>query len=281
MFPSEFRPQKRKGQNFLIDKNIVCKILRTVSITDRDVVLEIGPGKGILTKELASHAEKVIGVELDKKLYAYLLESLKDLDNTTLINQDILKFDVSQFRQKNKIKSKLTLVGNIPYNITTPILEYIFQNIQLWQNVYLMVQREFARRLIAGPNTKDYSSVSCFTQFHVNPKVMFLVKKTCFRPQPKVDSCFISLEPKGSNYWRNDLCPKDKNLLFKTIQTAFNQRRKIILNSLSTMVNKDKLSKILYILNIDQNVRAENLSLQDFIKIINLCFDYSNSSNII
>ncbi|MFC1708894.1 16S rRNA (adenine(1518)-N(6)/adenine(1519)-N(6))-dimethyltransferase RsmA [Candidatus Omnitrophota bacterium] len=281
MPPLVFHPRKRRGQSFLIDKNIINKIIKAVSLTNNDIVLEIGSGKGELTKELGARAKKVIGIELDRRLFAHLETLFRDFDNVILINKDILKFDIPAYIKMNKIKQKLTLVGNIPYNITTPILEYVFENIYLLNNVYLMVQKEFASRLIAKPHSKDYSSFTCFTQFHVSPKLLFSVNKACFKPQPKVDSCFIKLEPKADGFWNNELKPKDKKLLFKVVQTAFNQRRKTILNSLSAVLDKDKIALILQKLNIDKRKRAENLSLEDFIKISNLCFDYSGSSNII
>lgn len=278
---SDFHPKKRKGQTFLIDKNIVAKILTAVCVSGKDVVLEVGSGKGTLTNELAVRAKRVVAVELDKKLYNYLKTILGDCDNTELIRNDILRFDLAKYIQKNKIKQKIVLIGNIPYSITTPILEYIFENIRFLSAAYLMVQKEFALRLVAGPNSKDYSSLSCFAQFFVDPKILFSVKQTCFSPRPKVDSCFVKLEPKNPDYWKNEIELKDKELLFKVIQTAFNQRRKKILNSLSVVLDKDKLSKILLELGIDVHKRAENLSIHDFIKISNLCFEYLDSRHII
>ncbi|NQU18790.1 ribosomal RNA small subunit methyltransferase A [bacterium] len=265
--PSNFHSKKRFGQNFLIDRNILTKILRIISLTKDDLVLEIGPGQGILTKELSKEAKKVIAVELDKKLYDYLKVYLKGFRNIKLINNDILKFNLGEFLRKAGITKKLILVGNIPYSITSPILEYLFRNIELFRNIYLMTQREFALRLIAKPNTKDYSSISCFAQFHTSPKILFSVKRTCFRPKPKVDSCFIELEPKASNFWSKDLRPKDLEQLFKIIRAAFNQRRKNILNSLAPVVNKKSLLKMLAELNIDWHLRAENISVKDYIRI--------------
>ncbi|MBL7131469.1 MAG: ribosomal RNA small subunit methyltransferase A [Candidatus Omnitrophica bacterium] len=281
MLPLDFHPKKRRGQIFLIDKNIITKIIKAISLNRGNIVLEIGPGQGILTEELANYAKKVIAVELDKKLYDYLQTLLKNFVNIELINKDILKFDIEKFLRNKKIKQKITLVGNIPYNITTPILEYIFENIRFLNTAYLMVQKEFALRLIAKPNTKDYSSISCFAQFHTNPSLLFTVKKTCFRPRPRVDSCFIKLEPKKSDYWSDSLSLKNKKWLFKIIRSAFNQRRKNILNSLSAILDKGKILSILLKLNIDWRKRAEDLSIQDFIKISNLCFDYFNSRHII
>ena len=264
-----FHSKKRLGQNFLIDKNIITKILKATSLTKEDVILEIGSGHGVLTKELAEKVERVIAVELDKKLCDYLKSYLKDISNVDLINKDILKFNLLTFLRKLGIKRKINIVGNIPYSITTPIIEYIFKNIDLLNNIYLMVQREFALRLIAKPNTKDYSSISCFAQFHTNPTLLFSVKRTCFRPKPKVDSCFIRLEPRLLDFWSKDLKPKKIELLFRIIRAAFNQRRKNILNSLVSILEKEELRKILVKLKIDCRLRAENLSIQDYIRISN------------
>lgn len=281
MLPLDFSPQKRKGQNFLIDNNIIAKIIKEVSLTKKSLAIEIGPGQGALTRELANHSQKVIAVELDKKLYNYLKPILKDSSNIVLINEDILEFNIAKFIKEKGIKQKITLVGNIPYSLTTPILEYVFQNVHFFDNIFLMVQKEFALRLMAKPNSKDYSSISCFAQFYTNIKILFSVKKTCFRPMPKVDSCFIKLEPKQPDFWKDELKPKDIDLLFKIIRIAFNQRRKTILNSLSKVLDKNRLSQVLIRLAVNENKRAENLTLEDFIQISNLCFDYFDSSIII
>lgn len=271
-----FHSKKRFGQNFLIDRNILSKILRFISLSKDDIVLEIGPGKGILTEELSTQAAKVIAVELDKDLYSYLQMELKDISNIDLVKGDILEFDLRGFLKKTKVKDKIRIVGNIPYSITTPILEYIFSNIDLIDGAYIMVQKEFALRLVAKPNTKDYSSISCFAQFFTEPALLFTVKRTCFKPNPKVDSCFVRLLPRQPNFWPVGLRPKDKELLFKVIRNAFNQRRKNILNSLSYLLNKDAVAGVLAKLSLDNNLRAENLSLEDYIRISNAFFDCNN-----
>jgi 16S rRNA (adenine1518-N6/adenine1519-N6)-dimethyltransferase len=262
-----FHSKKKFGQNFLTDKNILSKIVEAVGLCGDDIILEVGPGKGVLTKELVKKAKRVIAVELDKYLYGQLKSELEPCQNLELVNADILEFDSAEVLKKSQ--SKIKIVGNIPYSITTPILEYIFENIDLVASAYLMVQKEFALRLVAEPNTKDYSSISCFTNFHVEPKLLFKVKRTCFIPQPQVDSCFVRLLPRQPGFWP----VKDKNLLFKVIRTAFNQRRKNILNSLSSLSDKDVVSGVLAELNLDAKLRPENLSLDDYIRISNVCFD--------
>jgi 16S rRNA (adenine1518-N6/adenine1519-N6)-dimethyltransferase len=275
--PSNFHPQKRFGQNFLIDKNILGKILQAISISADDTILEIGPGRGMLTKELTKAAKKVIAVELDKYLCNLLKSELKSLDNLQLFNEDILEFALRKTLRQARINKKIKIIGNIPYNITTPILEYIFENIDLWQGAYLMLQKELALRLMAKPGTKDYSSLSCFVNFYTEAKILFKVRRSCFRPQPKVDSCFVRLLPRLKNYWP----VKDKAILFKVIRSAFSQRRKNILNALSLLVDKDKLIGILAKLNLDTNLRPENLSLTDYIRISNVFFDCNNSGHTV
>jgi 16S rRNA (adenine1518-N6/adenine1519-N6)-dimethyltransferase len=262
-----FHSKKKFGQNFLTDKNILSKIVEAVGLCGDDIILEVGPGKGVLTKELVKKAKRVIAVELDKYLYGQLKSELEPCQNLELVNADILEFDSAEVLKKSQ--SKIKIVGNIPYSITTPILEYIFENIDLVASAYLMVQKEFALRLVAEPNTKDYSSISCFTNFHVEPKLLFKVKRTCFIPQPQVDSCFVRLLPRQPGFWP----VKDKEFLFKVIRTAFNQRRKNILNSLSSLSDKDVVSGVLAELNLDAKLRPENLSLDDYIRISNVCFD--------
>ncbi|MFH1621820.1 MAG: 16S rRNA (adenine(1518)-N(6)/adenine(1519)-N(6))-dimethyltransferase RsmA [Candidatus Omnitrophota bacterium] len=269
----DFYPKKSKGQNFLVDKNIIKKIISNISLSKDEVLLEIGSGYGVITRELASYAKKVIAVELDKKLYAYLMKDSENLENIEFVNKNILKLDLGGLLKKLKIWQKIKVFGNIPYNITSPILEYIFENKRFIDTAYLMVQKEFAQRLIAKPNTKEYSSITCFAQFHAKPTVLFSVKKTCFRPKPKVDSCFIKLEPNLLEKNSFELVPKNKKLLFKIIHSAFNKRRKNILNSLSSIIDKDQLLSILLELDIDARSRAENISLTEYVKISNLCFD--------
>ncbi|MFC1752207.1 16S rRNA (adenine(1518)-N(6)/adenine(1519)-N(6))-dimethyltransferase RsmA [Thermoproteota archaeon] len=267
MSSSIFYPKKRLGQSFLIEKNITQKIIKAASLDSDSIVLEIGPGKGILTQELCFNAKEVIAVEIDSKLYETLKMGLSDIGNLRLLNQDILALDLKKLLRKIGIRRKISIVANIPYRITTPILEYVFKNIELLTGVYLMVQREFALRLVARPDTKEYSSITCFTQFHCEPKLLFPVKRTCFRPQPRVDSYFIKLSVRERSQYLKLIKPGNSELLFKVVNTAFSQRRKRILNSLSRFIEKDKLFTILSKLEIDSNLRAENLSLKDYMRI--------------
>ena len=269
MRDSNFRPKKRLGQSFLINQNISQKIIAASGLARNDIILEIGPGKGILTKELARRVSRVVAVEVDKRLYADLLKTLKDCVNVSLLKQDILKFDLKGYLKQESIINKIKIVANIPYSITTLILEYVFDNIDVLDSVYLMVQKEFAQRIVAKAGTKDYSSLSCFAQFHTFAKILFTVKRNCFWPQPKVDSCFIELKARSPESWIEDLRPKDEKLLFKLITGAFCYRRKTILNSLAYIIDKEKIAQILANLKIDPHLRPENLSIEQYIRISN------------
>lgn len=262
----DFHPKKRFGQSFLIDMNIVRKIINFSELKKDDIVLEIGPGKGILTRQLIQKSKKVIAVEVDKRLFRDLSETYHGEDSIALFNQDILKFDLKRALKTLKVKNKVKIIANIPYSITAPIIEYIFENINLFSGVNLMVQKELSLRLVAKPGTDDYSSFSCFVQYYTNPRILFCVKRGCFRPQPRVDSCFIELRPKPYNEY---MSVRERELLFKIIRTAFNQRRKTIVNSLSGLVEKKMFLQIIKKLHIDERFRAENLALRDYISISN------------
>ena len=246
---------KSLGQHFLTDHNIIQKIIGACRISKSDTVLEIGPGLGALTFALCAQANQVIAVEKDKRLCGKLKES--PLSNLEIMNQDILKFEFEALREKVKA------VGNLPYNISSPIIEKLISNRDKLTSIFLTVQLEFGQRIIAEPGSEDYSALSCFVQYYTVPKILFKIKGTCFRPIPKVDSCFMQIE------LRTSLPAKAKNeeLLFKIIHAAFGQRRKMILNSLSSLIEKEKLQTLLASLKINPQLRAENLGLSDFVRI--------------
>ncbi len=257
-----FTPLKRLGENYLIDRNIKDKIISEVKASKEDVILEIGPGLGALTMDLAKTGATVVAVEKDKKASAALRELVgSDFPNLTIINADILKFDFPTRVGTMKI------VGNLPYYITTPIIEYILQNKRLITYAVIMVQKEVASRLLAKPGTKDYSSFSCFIQYNVKPEYVYTVKRGCFYPAPDVDSAIIKL----GILEKPSVRVKDEKLLFKIVRGAFNQRRKSIINSLSREavldIPKGELMAILNAAGIDPAARPETLSLADFAKI--------------
>ena len=255
-FSAKFTPRKQLGQNFLIDPNIKYKIVTACELNPGDVVLEIGAGWGALTKEIASKVKQVIAIETDKKLYQALGKTLQD-SSVKLIHADFLKFSLTELPRGVKV------IGNLPYYITSPILEKILNHRQYFDSVYITVQKEVGVRMVAAVNTKAYSAFSCFIQYYTQPKMLFKIRNTSFKPVPKVDSCFMSLKIK-QNLPLSDA--KEKKL-FEIIRHAFGQRRKTIMNTLSPLSGKERLGYILRHLNIDPQKRAENLSLADYLEL--------------
>jgi len=261
-----FRPLKRFGENYLIDANIKDKIIKEAAVTAGDTVLEIGPGLGALTIDLASSGAGVCAVEKDKKAFQILsLIAGETYPNLELICQDILEFDIAHVFSGRKIK----LIGNLPYYISTPIIEYMIKNRSLIECAIFMVQKEVAERLLAGPGTKDYSSISCFVQYYAKPKYVYTVKRNSFYPVPDVDSAIVRFDIPSTGPF--DV--RDEKMLFRVIRGAFNQRRKTIINSLSREavldISKDKLARILEEIGIDPERRPETLGLHEFAKIAN------------
>lgn len=260
-----FHPLKRLGENYLIDSNIKDKIISESRLSREDIILEIGPGLGAVTMDLAKSGAKIFAVEKDKKAFAILEKLAAGASNLKLVRGDILEFDIKDMRASKKIK----VVGNLPYYITTPIVEYLIRNRSSIGSAIIMVQREFANRLLASPGTKDYGSLSCFVQYYMKPSYIYTVKRTSFYPEPDVDSSLLRLDVPDTP----SVDVKDEGLLFKVIRSSFNQRRKSIINSLSRkealdMPKKD-LSDILAGLDIDPAIRPEMLSLSKFAKIAN------------
>jgi 16S rRNA (adenine1518-N6/adenine1519-N6)-dimethyltransferase len=252
------RPNKNLGQNFLTDPNIINKIINACDFQSSDHVVEIGPGLGALTMHIAPLVRTLHAVEKDKNLYSYLCKDNQRL-NTLFYNQDILTFDFSL------LPSPIKVVGNIPYAISSPIIEKLIENKEKISQAFIMVQLEFGRRLGGNINTKDYSALTCAVQYYADPKILFKIKNSSFSPKPKVESCFIRIDFKKNIY------PKTKNekLFLSIIKKAFQQRRKQIQNALASLTDKTDIKNLLQSLSIDPQTRAENLSVNDFIKISN------------
>ncbi|MDO5755017.1 MAG: 16S rRNA (adenine(1518)-N(6)/adenine(1519)-N(6))-dimethyltransferase RsmA [Tissierellia bacterium] len=258
----DFYFKKSLGQNFLIDGNIVGDIVEKSGIQEDDVVLEIGPGIGVLTEELSSKAKFVYSVEIDKNAVEILKDTLKDYDNIEIIPGDILKTDLKKIYEKNH--QKLKVVANLPYYVTTPILAYLMEHKDDISQITVMIQKEVAQRIVSEKDSKQYSSLSVFLQYHSDPRILMDVPRTVFMPKPNVDSAVLELKLKEK---RSDV-PED--ILFPLVRTAFNQRRKTILNSMTSgdlNLSKEELRDILKNLGISPKARAENLSVEDFINI--------------
>jgi 16S rRNA (adenine1518-N6/adenine1519-N6)-dimethyltransferase len=259
-----FKFSKSLGQNFLIDGNIVRKIVREGNITSNDYVLEIGPGMGTLTEELALRAKKVVAVELDSALLPILDETLSKYNNVEIVHGDILKIDIEKLIQEKLGNGPVKVVANLPYYVTTPIIGKLIEDNLNLESITVMVQKEVAERMASGPGGKEYGSLSIFVNFYSEPKIVVKVPKTVFMPQPKIDSAVIKL------MLRKDLPDVDRDKFFKIVKAAFSKRRKTIINSLSSYgfnIEKETIREALEQSNIRPEERAENLSVEDFIKI--------------
>ncbi len=259
-----FEFSKSLGQNFLIDGNIVRKIVEKANVTKEDYVLEIGPGIGTLTEELALNAKKVVAIELDKDLLPILDETLGKYENIEIIHGDVLKVDLEKIIEEKLDNKPVKVVANLPYYVTTPIITKLLESNLNLDSIIVMVQKEVAERMEAKPGGKDYGSLSVFVNFFSIPEIIIKVPKTVFMPQPKIDSAVIKLNIK------KDLPDIDKDKFFKIVKAAFSKRRKTLLNALSTYgfnIDKGTIKETLEKLNIKPEIRAENLSVEDFIKI--------------
>ena len=261
-----FRPLRRLGENYLIDANIKDKIINEFRPEKGEVVLEIGPGLGALTIDLARSGAILYAIEKDKKAFSILKDIIKDdFPNLKLLCSDILEFDLRIIASSKKLK----VIGCLPFYITTPILEYLIDNRGVIESSLIMVQKEVGDRIQALPGATDYGPLSCFIQFYTRPIYIYTVKRDCFYPSPSVDSSLMRLEMRPEPAVE----VKDETLFFRIIRGAFNQRRKTILNSLSRKaalsIDKEKLAEILKSVGIGPASRPESLSLSDFAAIAN------------
>lgn len=265
-----FNFQKKFGQNFLIDENVVEKIVREAGVTKDDFVMEIGPGIGTMTQILCENAREVVAVEIDKKLIPILTEdTLSYYDNVTVINEDILKLDIRKLAEEKNDGRPIKVVANLPYYITTPIIMGLFESHVPLDSITIMVQKEVAYRMQCGPGTKDYGALSLAVQFYAKPKVVLNVPASCFMPRPNVDSAVIRLERFKTP--PVDVC--DEHLMFKIIRASFNQRRKTMLNSVGNAgigISKEALSTALEKMGLPLTIRGEALTLEQFANLSNL-----------
>ena len=258
----DFKFKKSLGQNFLIDKNFVDKIVDAAKIENQNV-LEIGPGIGTITYEMAKLAKKVVAIEIDQTLIPILEENLGEFENTKVINEDILKVDLKKLVEDEFNEESFKVVSNLPYYITTPIIEMLITTGIACDDMTIMVQKEVAERMVASESSKEYSSLSVFIKFYTDAKVVINLPKSVFMPQPKIDSTILNLKLRLYDDKVN------QDMLFKLVRSGFNKRRKTILNSLSDVVAKDDLKLAFEKLNLAENLRAENLSLDDYINLAN------------
>ncbi|MCI9464762.1 MAG: 16S rRNA (adenine(1518)-N(6)/adenine(1519)-N(6))-dimethyltransferase RsmA [Lachnospiraceae bacterium] len=261
--------QKKFGQNFLIDKNILEKIVDAAHVTANDCVLEIGPGIGTMTQYLAERAKNVIAVEVDKNLIPVLQDTLSSYNNVTIINQDILKTDLHRIIEEHGGGRPVKVAANLPYYITTPIIMALFENHIALQNITIMVQKEVADRMQAEPGTKNYGALSLAVQYYAKPEIIVKVPASCFIPKPNVDSTVIRL----TKYEKPPVAVWDEAYLFAVIRASFNQRRKTLVNGLAGApvlgVNKEEIAGVLAQMGLPAAIRGETLTLEQFTELSN------------
>ncbi len=253
------RPKKSLGQNYLVDENICRNIVNSFDIKPDDFIIEIGPGKGAITKYILEKTQNLVVVELDKSNCEILYNNFHGLE---ILNNDFLRLDLNEIKfnsQSETPNPKLRIIGNIPYNITTEIIFKLIENRNLLKDAQLMVQEEVSQRIVASPNSKEYGIPSVFIQIFSKPKLLFKVSGNCFYPKPKIDSRIIYFD------FNNELARKIKDIIFfKTfVKAAFGNRRKTMRNSLK------KLELSLESVDFDFGRRAESLSIEEFIELTN------------
>ena len=270
---NNIKANKRYGQNFLIDDNILENIVKSAEITNNDLVIEIGPGLGNLTEYLLEKAAYVILVEIDNNMINILNDRFKNNNNYILLNNDILKVNVDEIIEniENKLNrkfEKIKVVANLPYYITTPIIFKLLQNENRINEITVMVQKEVAERIVAKNKTKDYGILTLMVNYLGTSDIKLIVPNNSFIPAPNVTSAVIKIT-KNKRF-----TVKDEELLFKLIHSSFAQRRKKIINSLESTkflnMSKPELEKLFNECNISLNARAEELELQDYIKIVDI-----------
>lgn len=284
--PKNFKFKHSLGQNFIVDEFLLEDIADESGITKDDFVLEIGPGNGALTRCLCDRAKKVVAVEIDKSLIPLLKSNLKDYENVSIINADFMELDfqtiINEFgyepdtrrgeacepvaRRGEHCEPGIKVVANLPYYITSPIINILLQNPYV-SEMTLMVQKEVAERIVATPGGRDYGILTLACNYFADTEMIMVASKDCFFPKPKVDSAVVHFKkhPVGANLRRGEFHEPDYDQLFKLIKASFAQRRKKLLNSLTNAgYDKNVIAHALSELGFDENVRAENLSLNDY-----------------
>ena len=265
-----FNFQKKFGQNFLIDEHVLDKIIRAAEITKDDYVLEIGPGIGTMTQYLACAAREVTAVEIDRALIPILEDTLKEYDNVSIINEDILKVDIAALAKEKNGGRPIKVVANLPDYITTPIIMGLFESHVPLESITVMVQKEVADRMQVGPGTKDYGALSLAVQYYAEPYIVANVPPNCFMPRPAVGSAVIRL----TRHQKPPVEVMDEKLMFRLIRASFNQRRKTLANGLKNSgelnLSKEVITAAIEKLGKGSSVRGEALDLEEFARLTNI-----------
>ena len=254
----QYRARKRFGQNFLVDENIIFQIVDSIMSAKPEQLVEIGPGLGAITAQLLPLIKTMEAVELDRDIIPELEKNCAGLGELKLYNQDILNFDFNEIHQKDK---KLSVVGNLPYNISTPLLFHLTQYSDLISNMFFMLQKEVVDRICAQVGTKAYGRLTVMIQYHYQTDFLFNIPPTAFVPQPKVDSAFLRLVP----HKEKPFVANDEKKLKQIVTQAFSMRRKTLRNTLKKLIDPQLLES----LGINPQLRPENISLEQYISIAN------------
>lgn len=258
----KLKANKSLGQNFLINEQIIDDIVKVANVNEDDLIIEIGPGLGSLTSKLADNAKKVVAIELDQNMIEILKERFSLYKNVEIIHGDIMKVDLKEIIGEEK---NVKIVANLPYYITTPIVMKLLEENLKMKSITVMVQKEVGERFCAIPGGKEYGAITVSINYYSDPKIVLDVPKDNFNPIPEVDSCVVQLKLK-----KNHIELKDKKLFFRLIKIAFSQRRKNIGNSLTGIgMIKQEVKEMLEVLSLDINLRAENLSINQYAQIAN------------
>lgn len=262
-----FSFKKSLGQNFLIDGS-VCPRMASAAADKETAVLEIGPGIGVLTRELSAVAGKVVAIELDKSLKNILSETLADCENTEVVFGDAMKIDLAELiKEKFKDFKKISVCANLPYYITSPVITTLLESKLPVNNITVMVQKEAAERICANVGSRESGALTVCVNYYAESEILFSVPRSCFMPAPNVDSAVIQLKMRGTS----PVEITDTDFFFKFVKACFAQRRKTFLNTVSNTlhINKSDLSEVLTELNIDLNVRSEQLNMEQLAEISN------------
>lgn len=258
----DFKIKKSLGQCFLSDASIARRIAELSCATKDTTIIEVGPGTGAMTEHLLDVSKKVIAFEVDKEVVPILIENTHNNPNLEIILGDVLEQDLSFI---NEIDGEVISVSNLPYYITTPIISLFLNNVPKIKRMYFMVQKEVGDRLLSQKSTKDYNSFTIIVQYYAKVRRLLNVSRKSFTPSPNVDSVVLEIEKQNRDYK-----PLDEELFIKIVESSFKERRKTILNNLSSLYGKDKARELLELSNIDPQRRSETLSIDDFINLSNI-----------